>query len=1166
MSKSEIVNAIAAVELAAAKIGIDPYALGCKYLLEQQAAASVLIDTCREETDRRWHEYLRVYDMVDDNLYAETVTRYHEHYFEALKKENEAKEYRRVIGMAIKKWRETASDAENAMFLARCKVQAKKLKDAKSLPEGARTYTVLPKIKMKSYKIMKCGGKDLFGKEVMDMANAINLLLVKPENETQDEYRARCEKIKAKFEEIKKYIEDFIKAGRCYKLDAARAKINTARQSELTDAIQMPYGRTTDMMITIEHDIAKLFDNNIAFFIGKDLEEGKEMLNELRVLFADAFVENGVELKLLGRNSRTIHFKWWTANNTQLKIGEGWMLSDASFEIAKMAGQMGMSDERYNAIATSGSDALKYWSYASTPGCPMVDEEGNVVGIDDVLIVPSTEMTRVFKHVLEIAKDGTAKVYPEKAVTRTFNDGGALLIGIASQQFRGFLSMKGFGTRIGTKTWNIVDEIAQRENITTPEMIMDCDRNMKRWRDYKVIASTDCWKWVKYGVSWSEFVLAMKQVAKKAPGADLMYTARLADSIEEDDRRKMARQTTQQFANATAEQISKLVARDAAKLKSLTTLPGVIRKFAGLDKDEKDRTAYEHLIEACPEILSHPLMQEKVKEMFDVQFANACMRPSVHGCYPFLAEDPVATVKIWIFGMDPNQVGLGYLKEDEFNVPGMAEGQEFFFVRYPANQLVGMTRKNHNDEIYRFCGNVALISIDSDTIIRADGDFDGDEGSIVTDELIVELCKQVSEWAKRPLIIFPHDKVEKVVVTDKHERSMMIAKSIVIANMFGGAVGQNSNLATRCFESASIATTENARKHHLGNAARAHIAAIVAIDLAKTGTMPQWLQDQIAAVKSDEPSSMPWNQRFAKHTTTNPWWSCEWEKDLLGESLSTPNRIARAMMDKLGVDCEHLIPIEVDEFGEPTEYDVEPAKRVDISFGNVQFDINVMLDKVVKNHSTKAVVDRSMLRSIEARNYRTKEDGDDQFQLLKDIELGKVVDMVKLYRFIWRNRASMVYKVRKSKNDLSNAEMIAGYYEWCHDLMLKFGMNGSNEKFTRMSPEEQAKATANKFLKAAINCEGGIGRDLVARIAEIKKTSETRNLTKDELNEISDLEHELLVRQASYLDFTLKVFAYEYYQSVCDNKGIKNRWVKTVDTPEEQDEEDVMLNDIDEAF
>ena len=90
-----------------------------------------------------------------------------------------------------------------------------------------------------------------------------------------------------------------------------------------------------------------------------------------------------------------------------------------------------------------------------------------------------------------------------------------------------------------------------------------------------------------------------------------------------------------------------------------------------------------------------------------------------------------------------------------------------------------------------------------------------------------------------------------------------------------------------------------------------------------------------------------------------------------------------------------------------------------------------------------------------------------------------------------------------SSDKINNAQMVEGYYEWCHDLMFSIGKNGTNKLFAKMSEEDQHKAVVNKFIKLALADDNNIGKYATDR--------------------------EKLIRKASFFDFTLKVFAYELY-------------------------------------
>jgi hypothetical protein len=302
----------------------------------------------------------------------------------------------------------------------------------------------------------------------------------------------------------------------------------------------------------------------------------------------------------------------------------------------------------------------------------------------------------------------------------------------------------------------------------------------------------------------------------------------------------------------TDNQVDELVAKSVRKIQNLRTHEGIVRRLAGLDKPEDERSAFEHLIEVAPEILDNDLMKRYIEDVFNRDVAEAAVRPVVDGIYPYIAEDPVAFFKIVFWGMDPNQIGLGYLKANQVNIPEAGEGKEMYLVRYPNNYLCGMVAINHNDSIYDCVGNTMILSVDGYFLIRADGDVDGDEMCAIFDKVVIDMMKCTIRLINPPLIVFPHQKLGKKILATEEERAMALASAMVIANKFGPAVGQNSNLATKFMNKASKARMEvgyaimNKDKKAeskarykmnamLANAIIAHIAAIIAIDLAKTG-------------------------------------------------------------------------------------------------------------------------------------------------------------------------------------------------------------------------------------------------------------------------------------------------------------------------------------------
>ena len=174
-------------------------------------------------------------------------------------------------------------------------------------------------------------------------------------------------------------------------------------------------------------------------------------------------------------------------------------------------------------------------------------------------------------------------------------------------------------------------------------------------------------------------------------------------------------------------------------------------------------------------------------------------------------------------------------------------------------------------------------------------------------------------------------------------------------------------------------------------------------------------------------------------------------------------------------------------------------------------------------------------------------DGDDEFKLITLIKSRNEEDKVgaaDLVRFLWRNQASLVYSLSKSEGDrIDNAIMTNNYYEFCHDLLLDFGsFMPKKEKFAE-NVDFRRKSNLHYFLKLAFSDSNSIGKDY-------------RKSFKEEFDEMDDetrakvREHNARIQyaidglRASFAMFIVKVFAYDLYEMVCEQKHITNRWYK----------------------
>ena len=284
----------------------------------------------------------------------------------------------------------------------------------------------------------------------------------------------------------------------------------------------------------------------------------------------------------------------------------------------------------------------------------------------------------------------------------------------------------------------------------------------------------------------------------------------------------------------------------------------------------------------------------------------------------------------------------------------------------------------------------------------------------------------------------------------------------------------------------------------LKDAIVAHIAAIIAIDLSKTGKMPEWLQKMLADVEKYASKKMPWNQRFCKDNKQRPWFYEGWDELTAEETNSVVDRIARFVVDATN------------------------AYNYEAPTGD-GFNVESILPEKTGLYvqGSNGILDAENIRALDSRNYRKENsEGDSEFSLLKDIHDGKTVSFAELLRFLWRNQASLVYKLQKGGEDnLDNARQTLAYYAYVRDLMINFGSVGGNKTFMSKPADIQRKSNVYKAVKMAFSPTNKIGENAI--------TEEERESAK-----------------ASFMIFVVRVFAKDLYEAVCDRKQIVDRWTE----------------------
>ena len=958
-----------------------------------------------------------------------------------------------LFGRAVKALKQIADPMTLAVMKIRDRQYNVLAVAERAVPEGARTITPRGKIELKKYKLMSFEIEETLKAFLPDANRAIFLA-------NSNDFAGACEVIAA----LEARVESMLKSGEKIQLDANNAKVNIASQSLAAEIAGVDFNnKTTVQIIAVNHNVKDLLkdssgnDTNLARAIGP---EGKKRIDALEQAILQVINRNGFTLTL--QSGKKLDYDSWACTAAQGKVGSLYAGEHNMMIATEEVRYIAMTWQEMCATPDNGPEMLKRQAVLFTPSAPMYDAAGNPVTLNDVTMVKAIKTVKKFSNILDIDKQGNWKKYPEKELDRNFCDGAiwllcALLAGL-NGQMRGY-GIKGYAVDIH----EIIEAIAKREGWEIPEFLPDnwYLGGERRIRKIRVLMTTDAWKWNKLGISWDEFVRRANELAKRYPTLIMLRIARLADATEESDR-KMTRQANQQFITATDEQIKEFTKRPIAKLAKFRTLSGMLNQFARLDA--KDRTQYDELFERVPGILASKQFASVITDKFHSKLAwFASGRVPVDGVYPYITEDPVAAMKILIWNKDPNEIGLGYIKPGYVNIPNCEENREMFAIRYPANCYTGMIMRNHNDDIYATLGNTAVLSADDEFLIRDDGDVDGDEAAFIFAQIVIDMMKTLmASNIKRPLIAFPHDKADAVLLQSREERADQMAHAMFMSNKFGPAVGQYSMLATKWFNQAAIWHMDgnDTERQKCGmNAMWAYIGSVLAIDLCKTGKMPEWLKNDKRTGKLDIVAKYapknPWNQRFNAHSAVSPWWDTQiWdnqERPLTEkESCSVCDRAARAVVDGAN--------------GENYTFDTE----------GLVFDPNILLSHRhnLYNGWVKGVLDKRLLAGLEARNFRKRTE-DQKF--LEDVRNGERVSIKAVALFLWRNKAALMRRLGKKKADkVEIADTLKDYLAFCREVLINFGDNAS---MLRRTSDERRLSIYNMFIKDIFEIVCGNGLD-----------------------------------------------------------------------------------------
>jgi len=746
-------------------------------------------------------------------------------------------------------------------------------------------------------------------------------------------------------------------------------KINGLRQSLMSDILGITYGQHKPVwqMVKICHNVGAFSANWRVFGVGMaDAEAAMRELKEkiLRRICNAGIVLNGKRYGILA------------ASADAQKKGEI-MMGEASVMTATVDVREGMAsflDTLHR--ADTAAEWLKRMAVLLTPSTILTDGgsaqvrglfiKAMLVGngqpgpirLDEMKIIPSIKTKRTFERVRTV--DGKFHEVGPKELEITQADGMAVRL----------------------DDFELMEELFSREGV---------DILPEEFRGFKVLATTDVWKANKIFQSWKAFLDWVHELEPKYPFLPYLRCVRLASEpdeydeegnlVEEPETRELSRQLLQQMLLPTSRELAVLTRRSRRWLKRQKTFAGAYSMLTEAGLPEERRSDLAKVFAAIPELMGESHVNAYLESRWTAKRNNIARgKLRVSGSYPFLAQDPIAFMQVAIFGHDPEDPTIGCIGPEEFSLAGLEDGQEAVVNRYPANAITAKVLTNRVVKAFAKLEGVAVLSWHGDTIVRFDGDFDGDEALVVTWKWFVNLMKRQLAFANFPLIEFEHGSKEQPKPFGTRTNKMNQIAAALQRSQEYNQVGIYSDLAMTLLALASDAAyrREDAQKdEYLRAASLAHVGAILCIDQVKGNAispdllkalkvLQNWTRKRTNGLK-------PWNQQFHKP--------------------------GRATMEEIHCTADRIASLVVADCG---EWELEGAPVWLDQFAQL-----IMSETDDERAPFAAAVSHEFLTELNWANYCDSADS----KLHQDILDGKKVGLKAVLLFFWRNKCALSFKM-----------------------------------------------------------------------------------------------------------------------------------------------------------
>lgn len=687
-----------------------------------------------------------------------------------------------------------------------------------------------------------------------------------------------------------------------------------------------------------------------------------------------------------------------------------------------------------------GPDLLKAWANMNRPWCCDLEyEDGTKARPADLLITNSPEYVYYHNKAIKIGGLYNGKTYaigPCDNPVKLFQGqiGFWKKLKGAGGQLNGW-GLKGFAFYLGG---SVLDKFLA-DNHMTREQFFDCkirdiDGRLVRIGDYAGIATDDVWKFDKFFRSWSEYLAKVEALSKKYSIIGRLGILRQSEDAEGQSKRRHAtRSLLQQYFHWTEQEVSRLVAPTANKIKALMEFKNALRSLANFGGDE--RTALQKLFAVAPWLWMAPGVQKywrnKLREMVREMMAN---KLDAKGQYPYIIQDPDAMLEILILGKKPEETGI--LKAGQISVADVPDGTKLLALRFPANFLTVRVQTNVSmKDIFADLGNVCVLSIHDDILIVQDGDTDGDEICILYNELLIELVERMLSYVNPPVVVFEHGSKAKAEVPGTPEelrRKLAHARFMASHN---DQTGIYADLARDCAYLAAKAKAEGRESDFrmcLIWMAAASTGAIISIDQVKGNDISKVLIDWLAEISKKVRKQMgykkPYTQHFLKGVSLEecnaPWTSV------------LPDAVAVEGKKQVG-DYKVVSPI---------RWNAEAAKKACF----------VPTEKVphcqVQKHPVSQAMKDFFGRTLYNDQTVITPDGEERIvdeDFRNAVENGLPVGMKEILVFLYHNEQALINKAEGALMQQKRQE----FYSQCWKALIDFGM-------TDMEPSRTVNKTA----------------------------------------------------------------------------------------------------------